>query len=103
MGLGRDGLRMFGGAPVLAYAVERLRNLVRPPVTITSPPAEVQVGHDVEVRMRDGVTLRVNVFRPRQGGRHPVIMCAHPYGKDALPVRVGANRYLLPRYYRIMH
>ena len=33
------------------------------------------------------VLLRVNVFRPDDDGRHPVLLCAHPYGKDSLPRR----------------
>lgn len=93
---------MNDGSSGLAYAIERLRNLVRPPVTITGPPPDVGVDRDVAVPMRDGTVLRVNIFRPRSEGRRPVIMCAHPYGKDALPVRIG-GRYWLPRYYRIMH
>jgi uncharacterized protein len=32
--------------------------------------------------MSDGVILRANVFRPAAQGNFPVIMCAHPYGKD---------------------
>jgi predicted acyl esterase len=31
--------------------------------------------------------LRVNVFRPDDSGRHPVLACLHPYGKDVLPRR----------------
>ena len=90
-------------APCASYAFERLRHLLRPPVTITPPPPEVFRERDVEVPMRDGTVLRVNVHRPRQGGRHPVIICAHPYGKDNLPRRASGGRYSLPRYYRIMH
>lgn len=39
---------------------------------------------DVPVKMRDGVTLRVNVFRPDKPGRFPVVMSADLYGKDAI-------------------
>ncbi|HEY0778212.1 MAG TPA: CocE/NonD family hydrolase [Gemmatirosa sp.] len=44
--------------------------------------------------MRDGVTLRVNVFRPEGGGGHPVIMSAHPYGKDRIAARSRSGRRL---------
>lgn len=54
--------------------------------------------------MRDGVTLRINMFRPQgegEGGtRVPVIMSAHPYGKDLLPKRDGAG-WKPPFQYRI--
>lgn len=64
-----------------------VRRLIRPPITITDPPAGAVAEWDVPVPMRDGVTLRVNVFRPAIGGPWPVILCAHPYGKDAIPLR----------------
>jgi putative CocE/NonD family hydrolase len=36
---------------------------------------------NVPVRMRDGVTLRANVFRPAAPGRYPAILLRTPYGK----------------------
>lgn len=42
---------------------------------------------DTPVRMRDGVILRVNVFRPEHVA--PVVMSMTPYGKDNTPDRVG--------------
>jgi predicted acyl esterase len=44
---------------------------------------------DLPVVVRDGTTLRVNVVLPAGGGRFPVLMTAHPYGKDNLPQRRG--------------
>jgi hypothetical protein len=41
----------------------------------------------VEVPARDGVILRVDVYRPEGDGRFPVLMSAQPYGKGALPAR----------------
>jgi predicted acyl esterase len=69
-----------------ARALSTLRRLVRPQITITDPPAGATVDWDVPVVMRDGVRLRVNVFRPEDDERHPVLVCAQPYGKDDLPV-----------------
>ncbi|HZR69454.1 MAG TPA: CocE/NonD family hydrolase [Burkholderiales bacterium] len=40
------------------------------------------VERDVAVPMRDGASLRANVFRPDDPGRHPVLMTLGPYGKD---------------------
>lgn len=45
---------------------------------------------DLAVPMRDGVHLFANVYRPAQGGSHPVIMSVTPYGKDKLPDRVSS-------------
>ena len=39
--------------------------------------------------VRDGTTLRVNVMLPAGTGRFPVLMSAHPYGKDNVPRRRG--------------
>lgn len=85
----------------LLHAARRVARAVRPLVTITAPPDGVVVEHDVEVRVRDGTILRVNVFRPARDGRFPVLMCAHPYGKDRLPRRRGA-RYGIPRQFRLL-
>ncbi|MCW5879367.1 MAG: CocE/NonD family hydrolase [Anaerolineae bacterium] len=37
---------------------------------------------DVPARMRDGVALRANIFRPATGGPYPVALTRTPYGKD---------------------
>ena len=42
----------------------------------------VLLDKDVEVMTRDGTTLRANVFRPDDAGKHPVVMTLGPYGKD---------------------
>jgi putative CocE/NonD family hydrolase len=38
--------------------------------------------HDVAVRMRDGVILRADVFRPQATGTFPTLVYRTPYGKD---------------------
>jgi uncharacterized protein len=40
---------------------------------------------DFPVKMRDGITLYVNVFRPDKPGKFPVVMSMDPYNKDGLP------------------
>jgi uncharacterized protein len=35
--------------------------------------------------------LRVNVYSRPAEGRFPVLLSAHPYGKDKLPVKSGAH------------
>ena len=49
---------------------------------VTSVPPDVHADWNVPAKVRDGTTLRVNVFRPDESGTYPVIMPAHPYGKD---------------------
>jgi uncharacterized protein len=44
---------------------------------------DVLVQHDVEGRMRDGVVLRANVYRPADGGRYPVLLSHQPYTRTS--------------------
>lgn len=85
-----------------AYARRRLRAVFRPPVTVYAAPADLIKDHDVGVAMRDGVVLRLNVYRPAGEGPFPVILSAHPYGKDALPRKTRFGWSLSPQY-RIMN
>lgn len=72
------------------YALRRLPGLLHPPVIVDEPaPGSLSVHRDLPVVVRDGTTLRVNVVRPPGAGPFPVLLSAHPYGKDNLPVRRG--------------
>jgi len=83
------------------YALGRLRGMLRPRVRVTSPPEGVLLERDLPVSMRDGTILRVNVFRPKDGGPFPVILCAHPYGKDDLPGKNLLGGYSVPLRYHL--
>jgi predicted acyl esterase len=65
-------------------------------------PAGVMKDEDVEVPMRDGVVLRLNLFRPAGEGPFPVILSAHPYGKDRVPKKKG-GRWSVNKQFRIMN
>ncbi|GER88722.1 hypothetical protein KDW_28840 [Dictyobacter vulcani] len=43
---------------------------------------QVTIEFDVPAKMRDGVTLRANVYRPVGDERWPVLLTRLPYGKD---------------------
>ncbi len=49
----------------------------------------IVVERDLAVPMRDGVRLFANLYKPAEGGPHPVIMSVTPYGKDKLPDRLA--------------
>src|SRR5260370_10758492 len=51
--------------------------------------SDVTLERDVFVLMSDGVQLLANVFRSFPPRRAPVLMSVTPYGKDALPDRLG--------------
>lgn len=80
------------------YALHRLHRLVRPTVEVYEPPTGcVVTDNNVAVPTRDGTVLRVNVCRPTGEGPFPVLLCAHPYGKDKLPAKGR-----IPFQYRIL-
>ncbi|MDY6997535.1 MAG: CocE/NonD family hydrolase [Actinomycetota bacterium] len=86
----------------LRYALARVRGVIRPPVEVYEPPADLVDERDVAVPTRDGVLLRANVFRPPGDERRPVVLCIHPYGKDNLPRRSGGGRWRYSPQYRIL-
>jgi hypothetical protein len=67
------------------YATTRLAGILDPPVTVVQPASPMIIDRDVAVVSRDGTTLRVNCYRPVSDDPVPVLLCAHPYGKDRLP------------------
>ena len=56
-------LRDLPGLP--AWVVRRVAGAVHPDVEVIDPPAGVHVDWHVPIVLRDGITLRVNVFRPQ--------------------------------------
>lgn len=89
------------GHSKLRDAVNRIRTAVHPNVTITSPPeAGIHIDWNVAVMARDGTILRANVFRPQGDGVFPVVMCAHPYNKDAIGLN-GRRGHAISLPYRL--
>jgi len=70
-------------------------------VTVTAAPHEIVTDRDAEIVTRDGTILRANVFRPPGNGAYPVVLCAHPYGKDNLPRRRG-RRWTYSGQYHVL-
>lgn len=86
----------------LGYAARRIRTAIRPPVTVYPASPDLVEELEIGVPMSDGVVLRVNVYRPSGDGPFPVILCAHPYGKDRLPKKTRLGWWFSPQY-RIMN
>jgi uncharacterized protein len=70
------------------YAMVRLAGILDPPVTVVQPTSPMIIDRDVAVVSRDGTMLQVNCYRPVSDNPVPVLLCAHPYGKDRLPWRI---------------
>ncbi len=90
--------RVRPGVGPINLALRRLSNALRPGVRVTKAPEGIHVDWDIPVKVRDGTTLRVNVFRPIGDTPVPVIMSAHPYGKDKIPARTKSGRGLNAQY-----
>src|SRR6201747_2218794 len=76
----------------MTLALRRIRNAIRPQVNVYKMPAGIHADWNVPIKVRDGTTLRVNVFRPEGDAPVPVIMSAHPYNKDTIPAHTRSGR-----------
>jgi putative CocE/NonD family hydrolase len=93
--------RPWRGRGALRYAIERIRCIAKPPITVTGPPTGVLIEGDVGVPTRDGTVLRINVFRKSDHVTRPVVLSIHPYGKDNLPKRRG-KKWTFSVQYRVL-
>jgi predicted acyl esterase len=65
-------------------------------------PDGLVVEKNVEARMRDGVVLRADVYRPDAPGRYPVLMQRTPYSKNPGASAVEGFRALAARGYVVV-
>ena len=63
------------------------------------PRNDIVVDNRVPVRMRDGVTLYADVYRPTGNGRHPVLLSITPYSTERFPTAYDAAVYFAQRGY----
>jgi predicted acyl esterase len=88
----------MSGTSLPERARRRFGTAVRPSVEISPAPERVTVDWDLPVVVRDGTTLRVNVFRPAEGTPTPAIMSAHSYNKDAAPAKPRSEHGVIFQY-----
>ncbi len=93
-----DGRSTNATRKALSLALRSVRNAIWPNVQVTKAPGDIHVDWNVPVTVRDGTVLRANVFRPKGGALVPVIMSAHPYGKDRMPAKTRSGRGLNLQY-----
>src|SRR5947199_315223 len=78
-------LRLPELSPVVAWWIWAARSHLRrrmPQIMAMQMGQQTIVDFDVPARMRDGTTLRANVYRPAGEGKWPVLLTRLPYGKD---------------------
>src|SRR6266571_3476475 len=59
---------------------------------------EVTVERNVTAKMRDGVTLRADIYRPKADGKFPVLLVRTPYDKTGeinFGLRAAARGYVV--------
>jgi len=84
-----------GTGPALLLAIFVARAA---PASPTAEKYEVTVQRNVAAKMRDGVTLRADIYRPKADGKFPVLLTRTPYDKQnqmPLGLRVAARGYVL--------
>jgi putative CocE/NonD family hydrolase len=83
---------------VLAFRAHANEARVRFPADIP-PRNDIRVDNRVPIRMRDGVTLYADVYRPVGDGRYPVIVSRTPYSTERFPTAWDAAVYIAQRGY----
>lgn len=81
----------------ITQRIAKLKALIKPPLTIHKLSAEVDVIRDVRVAMCDGVTLSLNIYKPKSSEKFPALLNLHPYCKDNLP-----QKGKVPFQYRVI-
>ena len=57
------------------------------------------IERDVAVKMRDGIRIYIDIFRPEKEGKYPVLVSWSPYGKHGRPYPPNSDvRHDLSKY-----
>src|SRR5258707_4904813 len=70
------------GRSVLVFGASLLSLALVAPTVMAADNYRITVIRNVEGKMRDGVTLRADVYRPTAEGRYPVLLVRTPYDKQ---------------------
>ena len=65
---------------VLIFTIAAV-SLVAPRASRADETYAVIIQRGVAIRMRDGVTLRADIYRPKADGKFPVVLTRTPYDK----------------------
>jgi putative CocE/NonD family hydrolase len=87
---------VLGAAWLSAGADETAR--VRFPADV-GPRNDIQLENRVPIRMRDGVTLYADGYRPVGAGKYPVLISRTPYSTERFPTAYDAAVYFAQRGY----
>src|SRR5258708_31321182 len=80
----RQGGHQVGDRSVqvcVAFILMALSRAIFAPALMAAENHEVTVERNVAAKMRDGVTLRADIYRPKEVGTFPVLLVRTPYDK----------------------
>ena len=100
-----EGRLAFAFVAAIAIALLVGCNRTEPWSTTATVPdgfAEPVIENDVGVRMRDGVLLRADIFRPAGDGPFPVLVYRTPYGKRAAAESYDTHLSAVQRGYAVV-
>ncbi len=83
---------------VRAFSLTILLCIIAPLTAYSQPPYRVTVERNVTARMRDGVVLNADVYRPADEGTFPVLLQRTPYNKQAridFDLRAAAEGFIV--------
>src|SRR5881628_836529 len=83
---------------VLFFAAIVLTLVLVTPAVMAAENHEVIVERNVAAKMRDGITLRADIYRPKAEGKFPVLLVRTPYDKQGISGfghRAGARGYVV--------
>jgi len=63
----------------------------------------IEIEHNVDAKMRDGVILRSDVYRPAGSGEYPVLLCRTPYGKTRRKLHGEIGNEMASRGYIVVY
>ena len=94
----RDSLRIGRHRTALLIAGAVTFAMITPGVARAADNYEVVVERSVGAKMRDGVTLRADIYRPKAEGKFPVLLVRTPYdktGETSFGMKGAARGYVV--------
>jgi putative CocE/NonD family hydrolase len=88
----------LAGPSVLVFVASLLSLALVVPAVKAAENYEITVTRNVEAKMRDAVTLRADVYRPKADGKFPVLLVRTPYDKqwiDGFGQKAAARGYVV--------
>src|SRR5258707_5945394 len=94
----QEGLQLAGRTILFFAAFALSLGVVAPSTVAAEEIHEVTVERNVAAKMRDGVTVRTAIYRPKAEGKFPVLLVRTPYDKTGsmgFGLRAAARGYVV--------